>query len=325
VRLDILERLADLIRPLLAWRSSPEKADMPPKGSTGDGGFRATDDMMSILGCSAEELGEVLKALGFRLERRPIAASPPEAATADQSAPPATPEAGAETQPPEESATAAVASTPAEEATPSADAVPTETPETAAPASVEGPTEPATVVDAAATTDETATSDAAAAAPEPQFEEIWRPRRHQRREGPRRDGDRDARQPRGRSRHARGGGAPASVPATEGSTPTPVAAEAKDSERQSNRRFDRRGGEGRSGEHAPRKDEGNRFRRDHEKRNNRSGDNRHEGRRRDEPRRSPQVMTAAPPKSSGGDSSPFAALAALKAQMEKHSEGSGST
>jgi ATP-dependent RNA helicase SUPV3L1/SUV3 len=38
-------------------------------------------------------------------------------------------------------------------------------------------------------------------------------------------------------------------------------------------------------------------------------------------------MTAAPPKSaSGGDaSSPFAALAALKAQMEKRSEGSGST
>jgi ATP-dependent RNA helicase SUPV3L1/SUV3 len=60
VRLDILERLADLIRPLLAWRSSPDRPDMPPKGSTGDGGFKATDDMMSILGCSGEELGEVL-------------------------------------------------------------------------------------------------------------------------------------------------------------------------------------------------------------------------------------------------------------------------
>ena len=28
--------------------------------------------MMSILGCSPEELGNVLKALGFRLERRPV-------------------------------------------------------------------------------------------------------------------------------------------------------------------------------------------------------------------------------------------------------------
>jgi len=316
VRLDILERLADLIRPLLAWRSSPEKADMPPKGSTGDGGFRATDDMMSILGCSAEELGEVLKALGFRLERRPIVASPSEAPVTEQSAAQATPEpASAETQPSEEPGTAAVVSASTEEAAPAA--VVQAEPESA-PA--EGaPLEPATAVDADAAPAETA----AAAEPEPQFEEIWRPRRHQRREGPRRDGDRDARHSRGRSRHQRG--TPAAVPATEGSTPTPVTAEANDSDRRSGKRFDRRGSEGRSGEQTSRKDEGNRFRRDHEKRNNRSGDNRHEGRRRDEPRRSPQVMTAAPPKSSGGDSSPFAALAALKAQMEKRSEGSGST
>ena len=76
IRLDILERLADLIRPLLAWRPSAEKPGTPPKGSTGDGGFKLTDEMMSILGCSAEELGEVLKALGFRLEKRPIVSKP---------------------------------------------------------------------------------------------------------------------------------------------------------------------------------------------------------------------------------------------------------
>ena len=46
---------------------------MPPKGATGDGGFKATPDMMSILGCSAAELGNVLKALGFRLDRRRVA------------------------------------------------------------------------------------------------------------------------------------------------------------------------------------------------------------------------------------------------------------
>ena len=72
VRLDILERLADLIRPLLAWRQSPDSPSLPPKGATGDGGFRTTEEMMSILGCSSEELANVLKALGFKLERRPV-------------------------------------------------------------------------------------------------------------------------------------------------------------------------------------------------------------------------------------------------------------
>ncbi len=70
VRIDILERLADIIRPLLAWRAVPNNATMPPKGATGDGAFTVTPEMMSLLGCSPEELSGVLKALGFRLERR---------------------------------------------------------------------------------------------------------------------------------------------------------------------------------------------------------------------------------------------------------------
>jgi ribosomal 50S subunit-recycling heat shock protein len=70
VRLDMLERLADLIRPLLAWRGGNGSA--PPKGATGDGGFTVIPEMMSLLGCSPDELGGVLKALGFRLDRRPI-------------------------------------------------------------------------------------------------------------------------------------------------------------------------------------------------------------------------------------------------------------
>jgi ATP-dependent RNA helicase SUPV3L1/SUV3 len=70
VRVDMLERLADLIRPLLTWRLDAANPSAPPKGATGDGGFKATPDMMSILGCSADELGHVLKALGFWAERR---------------------------------------------------------------------------------------------------------------------------------------------------------------------------------------------------------------------------------------------------------------
>ena len=89
VRMDMLERLADLIRPLLAWRPS-ETAHEPPKGSTGDGGFRAIPEMMSILGTTAEELGKVLQALGFRCERRPVrAAAPSEPVVQDQGASPA--------------------------------------------------------------------------------------------------------------------------------------------------------------------------------------------------------------------------------------------
>ncbi len=76
VRLDILERLADLIRPLLAWRPAPDGGSQAPKGSTGDGGFMVTPEMMSILGCSPDELGHVLKALGFKLERRPAPSAP---------------------------------------------------------------------------------------------------------------------------------------------------------------------------------------------------------------------------------------------------------
>jgi ATP-dependent RNA helicase SUPV3L1/SUV3 len=61
VRIDILERLADLIRPLIAWK--PGGGSARPKGATGDGGFVVVPEMLSILGCSAEELGGVLRAL----------------------------------------------------------------------------------------------------------------------------------------------------------------------------------------------------------------------------------------------------------------------
>ncbi len=86
VRIDMLERLADLIRPLIAWRA-PESnpSATAPKGSTGNGAFIVTPEMMSILGCSALELSNVLRALGFRSERRPAPApkATPPALSAD--------------------------------------------------------------------------------------------------------------------------------------------------------------------------------------------------------------------------------------------------
>jgi ATP-dependent RNA helicase SUPV3L1/SUV3 len=266
--------------------------------------------MMSILGCSAGELGEVLKSLGFRLERRPIVAAPvdaPAAATA--------PEANSETQtrPAEEAGTAAAAT----------------------PEPVEAPAaEPATSeATEAAVNGETAVPQGetqAGGEPESEkFEEIWRPRRHHRREGAHREGGREGRHRRGKPKYDRG--TPVSAPTAEGNAPPAAAAETNDAERRPDQRsdrprFERRGGDTRRGENHARRDESGKPRRDHEKRPNRQGDNRHEGRRRDESRRSPQVVTAAPPKSGSAESSsPFAALAALKAQMEKRSEGSGST
>ncbi len=79
VRIDMLERLADQIRPLIAWRMPESNPSAnPPKGSTGNGAFIVTPDMMSILGCSQLELGNVLRALGFRSENRPAPTPKPQ-------------------------------------------------------------------------------------------------------------------------------------------------------------------------------------------------------------------------------------------------------
>lgn len=84
VRMDILERLADLIRPLIAWRAPVDNPSaQPPYGSTGDGAFRMIPEMISILGGSPEESGEVMKNLGFWKETRATkeSALAPDAAT----------------------------------------------------------------------------------------------------------------------------------------------------------------------------------------------------------------------------------------------------
>lgn len=73
VRIDMLERLADLIRPCIFWK--PEKeGEERPAGSVEGGGFMVTPDMMSLVGCSGEDFSSILKGLGYRLERRPTKA-----------------------------------------------------------------------------------------------------------------------------------------------------------------------------------------------------------------------------------------------------------
>ena len=70
VRVDILERLADLIRPAIAYRPGTTAGDPPPGAADGDG-FVVTVGMTSLAGCSAEAFGSVLKSLGYVLDRRP--------------------------------------------------------------------------------------------------------------------------------------------------------------------------------------------------------------------------------------------------------------
>jgi ATP-dependent RNA helicase SUPV3L1/SUV3 len=101
VRVDILERLADLIRPALSWRSGAlgEK----PAGAFDGRGFVVTQAMTSLTGSAGEDFASVLRALGYRMEKRPPlppqpAPAPVEAAPAEAAAVEAVAaEAGAET------------------------------------------------------------------------------------------------------------------------------------------------------------------------------------------------------------------------------------
>lgn len=68
VRVDILERLADLIRPALAWKPGDGKR---PDGAYDGGAFIVTPAMMSILGATAEDMEAILKGLGYRAEEKP--------------------------------------------------------------------------------------------------------------------------------------------------------------------------------------------------------------------------------------------------------------
>jgi ATP-dependent RNA helicase SUPV3L1/SUV3 len=202
VRVDILERLADLIRPLIAWK--PLDAEVsPPEGAVATGGgFTVTVAMTSLLGCAGEDFSAVLKSLGYRCEtkevQRPVAAKAASvepaaeaAATADVADVPA--ETGADT--PAQTDEGAVEEVVAETATaePAAVAEAVEGVEAAEacaePAVAEAA--PATPAEAAGETvaeDAPATEDAVdASAAEGEAEtetvtiEIWRPGRHDRR------------------------------------------------------------------------------------------------------------------------------------------------
>jgi ATP-dependent RNA helicase SUPV3L1/SUV3 len=69
VRVDILERLADLIRPAVSYRPGVSPGDPPPGAADGDG-FVVTVAMTSLAGCSGESFASILRALGYVPEHR---------------------------------------------------------------------------------------------------------------------------------------------------------------------------------------------------------------------------------------------------------------
>jgi ATP-dependent RNA helicase SUPV3L1/SUV3 len=305
VRIDILERLADIIRPLIAWRPTTEQPN-PPNGAINGYGFTATVAMTSLLGCSGEDFAGVLRSLGYRVERRPApkkaeAAPAAEAATttASESVPEAT---SAEPTAPEADALIAA---PAAEAP--ADAVETEpavdTPTTAAPAEATAETSVDAQVEA----------PAEAKPEEPQFIEIWRPGRKERDQHPPRP------QRHRRPHHQAKPAAEAATPVTAEEGASVAAAQPAAAEHEHRRRHDRHRNE--EGEQ-PRHHEG-RPRRDGRRGNRENRDERtqRDDRPRREARGEPVRFSTEPPKGDRRNrpvdpTSPFAALAALKAELE---------
>jgi len=230
VRVDILERLADLIRPALAWREGAPGEK--PAGAFDGRSFVVTQAMTSLTGSAGEDFASILKALGYRMERRPALPQAPKPAEAPASTEAAsTTEMSAEDQailagaiafePSPADGEAAEAAPSADEqpaaeqpvavaAEPVAEATNTETAEQPAADAGEAAATEATAAEAspAAASDEAAP----AAKTEPELVEVWRPGGRSDEHRPRHDRNRH----RNRPQH----GAPAG--ATEGE-----AAEAK--------------------------------------------------------------------------------------------------
>jgi ATP-dependent RNA helicase SUPV3L1/SUV3 len=211
VRVDILERLADLIRPALAWR---EGASGPkPAAAFPGGGFTVVNGMTSLIGASGEDFASILRSLGYRMEQRPKPAAPPEPVPAAPA--PATAEIAPE-QAVDPGSPSTDAAPPSEEA---ASADPTATGDQSPPdiaeaapgvadlvdngLAAETSTESTTAaVEAAPATDAGAAGAAAEAATEPTrpveepaLVEVWRPGRSEGRRRPR-DRHREPRKPR---------------------------------------------------------------------------------------------------------------------------------
>jgi ATP-dependent RNA helicase SUPV3L1/SUV3 len=189
VRVDILERLADLVRPALAWR---EGVTTPkPDGAFDGRGFVVTGAMTSLTGASGEDFASILRSLGYRMDRKPKPAEkPPEAKAEDaksaeiEGAPPETAGESANETPVESAPVSSASLLPEAEFVPAQPEAASEQPVSATVPEVV--TEPDVAADAPALS-----GDGMVAAPaatelaegekkpeEPAFIEVWRPGGH---------------------------------------------------------------------------------------------------------------------------------------------------
>jgi ATP-dependent RNA helicase SUPV3L1/SUV3 len=318
VRIDILERLADLIRPLLQWKpgSTPR-----PEGAYDGRRFTTTTAMLSILGATPDDMEEILKGLGYRAdavkaEEAQAFLAGHDAGSVNVAAAPASagdaPEVS-ETDDADASEAPAETATEAAPAEAVADAAPAETVAAEPAASEEAPAEQAAAGDV---TDEAKAAEAG----EPKPVLLWRP-----------GGGRESNQRGGRPQHGdrRGHGGQRNNAGGEAGQP---AQGRRDERRDGGERRDARPAGERSG--GERKDGGkpnrdNNRRPDNNNTNNRGGDRpnrgeRHEGGPRPERNdrgKGPQParFEAKPPRKEKpiDPDSPFAKLAALKEQMKK--------
>lgn len=300
VRVDILERLADIIRPLLQWKPGQPNR---PEGAYDGRRFTTTTAMLSILGATLEDMEEILKGLGYRadavkaeeaatyLATQDAAATPAAAATTE-----ATADASAETAEHDDADSASADETAAE--APAAEAA-------EAPAA-EAPVAEATATEASAEAAPAAEAPAAEAE-EPKPVLLWRlggrtdnnqrqARGHGERRGGERQGDRQERGERQGDRQDRG----------HGNRRQGGEGENRDGNRQNRGKDGGKPHQGRNDQRGDRQDRGGDRKGRDDRNNNRGGSQ-------------PLRFEAKPPRKEKpvDPDSPFAKLAALKEQMKK--------
>jgi ATP-dependent RNA helicase SUPV3L1/SUV3 len=368
VRVDILERLADLIRPAIAYKPGTTPGD-PPAGAADGDGFVVTVAMTSLAGCSGESFASILKSLGYANEQRPgpvitvpllpkaaiepikPVQSAPEAAPETADAAPETAEAAAEGEAQAEAPAEVAEAAPVEGTEAEAQTAPTEAVEAAAPeeiaeapapeaqveaqetaaapeAEVEAPVEAeaapaaddaeaAVEVEATGETEtaEVEADETPAEPAEPVLIEVWRPQRHPRRQ-PGQDQNRrqNFRRPQGAAQR---GGAPTGEAPAEGQASAPQEGAPQEPRRSFDRpRRDDRPREG-GGEGGKPRFEGKR------PDGPRKFEGKFDGKRRDDQRSGggERNFVEKPRREKVADpDSPFAKLAALKAELEAKSK-----
>jgi ATP-dependent RNA helicase SUPV3L1/SUV3 len=323
VRVDILERLADLIRPAIAYRPGVTQGD-PPAGAADGDGFVVSVQMTSLVGCSGEDFASILRSLGYASTMRPGPAVTAPTPAAPAPAPDMSP--GADT-------IVGVGPTDGDSDPDAAGIHETQALAAASDAALEAgeprtepvaePTAPAP--DTADTAGEAEAAGTQGAAPE--MIEIWHPRRHQKRphgdRRPARDGQRPDRPARsGQDRPAQD--RPAQDRAAQDRAPQDRPAQDSPREARGERRDGGpqkpRSGEGGGGPGANRSGKaggkpGGRPERRFDRRDEREDRN-----RQDKGGGGPRVFGDRPdrrPDRPVDPDSPFAKLAALKAQLEK--------